>query len=223
MSSSDEICANVLHTDGCVATSRRRQLADHARIPSLVGQHKAGCNVASNIATTGDKFGACTCGCKGRMSNSSFRQSWRGAAADSRVDFRAGEAAGVAPASCQQKNIIFVDGGSLCGCGSNRCWSSSGGSSSSSSGSSGSLGGRAWEELEWYLTQPIVPLLASQIPLWRVARLKLANESRQKYHFRKKKKIESRIIKLHNPQTNIPLSIYTHTWYLSQTPQTVSV
>ena len=126
MSTSDEICANVLHTDGCVVSSGLRQLADDARIPSLVGQHKAGCSVVSCIATTGDKLGACTCGCKGRMSISSFRQSWRGAAADSRVDFCAGEdlttgeAVGVV-ASCDQKNIIFVDGGSLSGCGNSSC------------------------------------------------------------------------------------------------------
>merc|ERR550532_1359912 len=38
---------------------------------------------------------------------SSFRQSWRGAATDSRVDFRAGEGAGV-EASCHQKNSVFA-------------------------------------------------------------------------------------------------------------------
>ena len=110
--SSDEIGANVLHTDGCVVTSFLRQLADHAVRPSLLGHNKAGCSVASNIATTGDKLGACTCGCKGRMCRSCFRKSWRGAAADSRVDFRAGEATGV-EASCHQKNSVFA--GSLGG------------------------------------------------------------------------------------------------------------
>ena len=52
--SSDEICADVLDTDGCVAPSDHRRLSDHVLLPALVlnVEHQAGAGVAHTAIYT---------------------------------------------------------------------------------------------------------------------------------------------------------------------------
>ena len=47
--SSNEICADVLHTDGCMVPSARRQISNHVLLPALVlnVEHQAGAGEAA--------------------------------------------------------------------------------------------------------------------------------------------------------------------------------